>query len=117
MTPRSRKPVMLPVTLMGSSDQTNTKRGTNSNSSLREEDEDEFNFDNMPSTSNRLSLYKSKSENDFTELLLLQDRDQKHALKSKILSEGSKISVLPTVEYLTSPFRYVFYLQYNILCV
>lgn len=115
MTPRSRKPVMLPVALPSSSEQSTLLR-SNSFSSLREEDEDEFNFDNMPA-SKQINLYKSKSESDFTELLQEErDHQQRHALTSKILSEGSKMSILPAVEYLTSPFRLIFFLIHFFLC-
>lgn len=103
MTPRSRKPVMLTGALLGS-DQSAMQQ---SFSTLREEDEDEANaasLDTALSSKNITTMYRSKSEGDFTELL----DDKNYCLTSKVLSEGSRLCLIGTniTETLTSPFRY-----------
>lgn len=104
MTPRSRKPVMLTGALLGSSCEQSSAM-QQSFSTLREEDEDEANAANLDlalSSQNINSMYRSKSEGDFTEL------DKSYRLTSKVLSEGSRLCLIGTnvTETLTSPFRY-----------
>lgn len=106
MTPRSRKPVMLTGALLGSSSEQSSAM-QQSFSTLREEDEDEASaahLDIALSSKNINSMYRSKSEGDFTELT----DDKSYRLTSKVLSEGSRLCVIGTnvTETLTSPFRY-----------
>lgn len=112
MTPRSRKPLMLPGALVGGgtavADQT-TAMLQSSFSSLREEDESDVAVGGNSSSiaSNRL-MCRSKSEGDFNEILLV---DQRQLLHTKVLSEGSKLSLVAgdaaaaTQQSLSSPFR------------
>lgn len=115
MTPRSRKPLMLPGALVGGgttvADQT-TAMLQSSFSSLREEDESDvaaaIDGNSSNTASNRL-MCRSKSEGDFNEILL---DDQRQLLHTKVLSEGSKLSLVAgdaaaaaTQQSLSSPFR------------
>lgn len=107
MTPRSRKPVMLTGALLGSSAEQSSVM-QQSFSTLREEDEDEANaasLDMALSSKHITSMYRSKSEGDFTELM----DDKSCRLMSKVLSEGSRLCLIGTnvTETLSSPFRYL----------
>lgn len=107
MTPRSRKPVMLTGALLGSSSEQSSAM-QQSFSTLREEDEDEVaaSLDIELSSKNVTSMYRSKSEGDFTELM----DDKSYRLTSKVLSEGSRLCLIGTnvTDTLSSPFRYIF---------
>lgn len=105
MTPRSRKPLMLPGALVGggggsSSGQAADQSSANSISSFREEDEDAIgdNSGNSNDVSTRRALCRSKSEGDFNEIM---DDQRMH---TKVFSEGSKLCLV-NAPSLSSPFR------------
>lgn len=96
MTPRSRKPVMLLGTLLGSSEQ-----NQNSFSSLQEVEEeiDESFPENEQNISN---LYRSKSEGDFIEAL---EEEQQQTTKQISNEDNKENRPSSAPETLTNTFR------------